>query len=31
MNQGFRYVGRREFADGSAWFSVALFEKSTDR
>ena len=31
LNQGFRYVGRREFADGSSWFSVALFEKSTDR
>ena len=31
LNQGFRYVGRREFADDSSWFSVALFEKSTDR
>lgn len=31
LNQGFRHVGRHEFADGSAWFSVALFEKSTDR
>lgn len=31
LSQGFRYVGRREFADGSSWFSVALFEKSTDR
>lgn len=31
LDQGFRYVGRREFAEGSAWFSVALFEKSTDR
>ncbi|MCJ0978837.1 GNAT family N-acetyltransferase [Rhodococcus sp. ARC_M12] len=31
LRQGFRYVGRREFADGSSWFSVALFERPTDR
>ncbi|MDV8021072.1 GNAT family N-acetyltransferase [Rhodococcus sp. IEGM 1330] len=31
LRQRFREVGRREFADGSSWFSVALFEKSTDR
>ncbi|MEH6794376.1 MAG: GNAT family N-acetyltransferase [Rhodococcus sp. (in: high G+C Gram-positive bacteria)] len=31
LRQGFRYVGRREFAEGSSWFSVALFEKPTDR
>ncbi|WP_206487081.1 GNAT family N-acetyltransferase [Rhodococcus sp. KRD162] len=29
LRQGFRYVGRHEFADGSTWFSVALFERST--
>ncbi|OZD07198.1 GNAT family N-acetyltransferase [Rhodococcus sp. 06-235-1A] len=31
LRQGFRYVGRRDFADGSSLFSVTLFEKSTDR
>lgn len=31
LRQGFRHVGRREFADGSSWFSVALFERSIDR
>ncbi|WP_032378661.1 GNAT family N-acetyltransferase [Rhodococcoides fascians] len=29
LRQGFRYVGRRDFGDGSSWFSVALFEMST--
>ncbi|MGV8874217.1 MAG: GNAT family N-acetyltransferase [Rhodococcus sp. (in: high G+C Gram-positive bacteria)] len=31
VRQGFRYVGRHDFADGSSWFSVVLFEKATDR
>ena len=31
LNLGFRHVGRREFAEGSSWFSVALFERPTDR
>ena len=29
LRHGFRYVGRHDFADGSSWFSVALFEMST--
>lgn len=31
IREGFHYVGRHDFADGSSWFSVALLEKRTDR